>query len=56
MHVQSQQGPRIDGQTSYEHERRKAQAVEFLNAGRAVLMAQNRDNVVFETGTMAARE
>jgi hypothetical protein len=55
LQVQSQQGSRIDGKKEAELEQGEAGVVDFLNAKRAVLMAQNRDNVVFETGMLRLR-
>jgi hypothetical protein len=55
MVVQTQQGPRVDGQKQTEQERRNGIAMTFLNEKRRVLLESNRDNVVFESGSMRLR-
>ncbi|MDP3327208.1 hypothetical protein [Parvibaculum sp.] len=50
MEVQTQQGPRIDGQAEAVFESGQASGLEFISDRRAILVANNRDNVVFESG------
>lgn len=52
MQVQTQQGPRFDGQPESEYEKRMGVNVGFVTQRRDILMNNNRDNVVFEDGTM----
>lgn len=55
MEVQTQQGPRFDGQAESMHEKQQGRAVGFVSDRRATLIANNRDNVVFESGGLRIR-
>jgi hypothetical protein len=55
MELQSQQGERIDNQHEAEHEKRARSAADFVERRRQVIVEQNKDNVVFEVGTMRLR-
>jgi hypothetical protein len=55
MMVQTQQGGRFDGQKEAVFNAQQGDAVSFVAAKRATLMANNRDNVVFESGDMRLR-
>jgi hypothetical protein len=52
LKLETRQGPRFDGKKEVEYDEKRATALEFINAKRAVVAASNRDNVVFESGTM----
>jgi hypothetical protein len=52
LKLETRQGPRFDGKKEVEYDEKRATALEFVNAKRAVVVANNRDNVVFESGTM----
>src|SRR5258708_7168462 len=55
MRMHTQQGARFDGQKEEKFIQETATALGFVNAKRAILMASNRDNVVFEDGTLDLR-
>jgi hypothetical protein len=53
--VESQQGSRVDGQPASVVQKGHDDVVGFFNDRRATLMAQNKDNVVYEAGEMKLR-
>jgi hypothetical protein len=52
---QTEQGPRLDGQPEAVFNQKGKTAGDFVNERRAALMANNKDNVAFETGAMRLR-
>jgi hypothetical protein len=53
LEVETQQGPRYDGQSEAEYESTQmGPGFDFTSARRATLVANNKDNVIFESGTM----
>lgn len=55
MKAESQQGQRVDGQPEAEYEDGRDKGVAMVEEKRAVLIANNKDNIVFEQGAMALR-
>jgi hypothetical protein len=55
LEVPSQQGPRYDGKSQAAVIAGNADAVSYVDERRRLLILQNRDNVVFESGTMHFR-
>jgi hypothetical protein len=55
MEIQTQQGPRVDGQKQSDIERANGVVDTFLGEKRRVIRETNRDNVVFEAGGMRLR-
>ena len=55
LEVPTYQGPRFDGKKADEFNRQSVSAVDFVNQKRQVLMDQNKDNVVFESGSMTLK-
>jgi hypothetical protein len=55
MQLNTEQFPRIDGQVESVFRKGTQHLLEFLGEKRAQLIAQNQDNVVFESGSMALR-
>lgn len=55
MEVATQQGQRYDAQDEAEYNKRQATNTDFATQRREVLLNNNRDNVVFETGAMRLR-
>jgi hypothetical protein len=52
MQTQTQQGMRVDGQAEADVNAGAQIGVQMVNEKRRVLIENNRDNVVYETGTM----
>ncbi len=55
MMAQTQQGPRFDGLPAAQFNQESGTAIDFVNAKRATLIANNKDAVVFEEGAMHLR-
>lgn len=55
IEVNTQQGPRFDGQPEAKHDKDMNVLQGFTGQRRDVLKENNRDNVVFETGAMRLR-
>lgn len=55
MQDQTQQGIRVDGKDEAALGRGKGELVEWLNQRREILVKNNRDNVVFEDGSLTLK-
>jgi hypothetical protein len=55
LEVPTYQGPRFDGKKADEFNRQSVSAIDFVNAKRQLLIDQNKDNVVFEAGSMSIK-
>jgi hypothetical protein len=55
MKVNTEQFPRIDGQVESVFRKGTQNLLDFIGEKRSQLIAQNQDNVVFESGTMTLR-
>lgn len=53
--IQTQQGARLDGLPRQVQDERWPDAIDFINRRRATILEQNRDNVVFESGSIGLR-
>ncbi|MGC1304604.1 MAG: hypothetical protein WA840_19720 [Caulobacteraceae bacterium] len=55
MQLETQQGPRVDGQDKSQLDAGNVQGLDLVNQRRDVLIKNNRDNVVLESGRMTLR-
>lgn len=55
LEVQTQQGERIDGQPEADIEAGKSIGIEMVNGKRRLLIEQNKDNGVLESGSLILR-
>lgn len=55
MKAETQQGQRVDGQPEAEFDAGRDKGIAMVEEKRAILIANNKDNVVFEQGMIALR-